>query len=993
MRRRRSDDGAMAEPARVAADVSQGADPAILFAGESEMARLMRGHDWAATPLGSVESWPHSLRTAVRIVLGSRYPMFVWWGPDLLCLHNDAYVPILGKKQRGALGRPGSELWAETWDVLGPLAARVIDDGQATYSERLLLFMDRSGYPEETYFTFSFGPLFDDKGRVDGIFCATIEETIKVVGERRLRTLREVASSMTAATAAKAACMAAAVKLAENPYDLPFALIYLVDGDGKSARLAGAAGLPVGGPASPELLSLDDPILGPWPLADVLAHGEGLVLDPLPGDYPLLPGGPWAEQAGAAIVLPFAPGGRKRFQGALVAGINPRHLLDEEYRVFFDLIAGSIATGFAAAHAREEERRRIEALAEIDRVKTTFFSNVSHEFRTPLTLILGPLEELLSAPEGQVLPAVRDDLAVVHRNALRLLRLVNTLLDFSRIEEGRTQASYLPTDLASLTRDLSSVFRAAVERAGLRLVLDLPPLSQPVWVDREMWEKIVLNLISNAFKFTFSGEIRVFLSEDAPSGRAELRVEDTGVGIPASELPLVFERFHRVRSSRARTHEGTGIGLSLVQELVSLHGGTISIESDVGRGTLVTGTVPLGSDHLPADQLGSPATLTSTASGAEAFFEEALLWLRSGKPELPEVTFVTTMPPPRPDFPSAEEPAARVLVVDDNADLLAYVSRLLSRHWTVETASDGLEALRVISQERPDLVVADVMMPRIDGLELLRTLRAEPATQDIPVILLSARAGEEAAIAGLAASADDYLAKPFAAGELIARVRANLALARLRREGAERSRHHVLLEERQHLARNLHDSVLQALYAIGYAASAALEALETNDQDRLHETIPRIRSLVSIGLAEMRALLFELRPEALAEEGLVAALTKLVAVLRTRHDLQVETVLGDEPGAPIAVKESLYRIAQDALSDAARHAGVSRVSVRLNASDDRLTLEVHDDGVETDTAEESSSLRSIRNRIELCGGLLECESRPRLGSHLRASVPLSVAGK
>ena len=236
-----------------------------------------------------------------------------------------------------------------------------------------------------------------------------------------------------------------------------------------------------------------------------------------------------------------------------------------------------MATAIANARAYEEERKRAEALAEIDRAKTAFFSNVSHEFRTPLTLMLGPLEdELRENSKG------RERIEIAHRNSLRLLKLVNTLLDFAQIEAGRIEAVYEPTDLAAATAELASVFRSAIEKAGLRLVVDCPPLPEEMYVDREMWEKIVLNLLSNAFKFTFEGEIKVSLR--LCRERVELSVSDTGAGIPAAELSHIFERFHRVRGTDSRTHEGTGIGLSLVQELARIHGGGVQVRSVEGQG-------------------------------------------------------------------------------------------------------------------------------------------------------------------------------------------------------------------------------------------------------------------------------------------------------------------------------------------------------------------------------------------------------------------------
>ena len=308
-------------------------------------------------------------------------------------------------------------------------------------------------------------------------------------------------------------------------------------------------------------------------------------------------------------------------------------------------MAGQIAAGIANAQAYEEERKRAEALAEIDRAKTAFFSNVSHEFRTPLTLMLAPLEDALNDASAAALPAVqRERLDVAHRNSLRLLRLVNTLLDFSRIEAGRAQAHYQPTDLATLTTDLASGFRSAVDRAGLFLKIECEPLERPVQVDRDMWEKVVLNLLSNAFKFTFEGGITVSLK--AIGDGVALTVRDTGVGIPEHELPRLFERFHRIEDQRSRSFEGSGIGLALVQELVRLHDGTIEAHSEHGKGTTFTVTVPFGIGGAGESRSGGDFAAVSTAARVEAFVEEALHWL--------------------PDIDEAGIPAAAPLSPDDD---------------------------------------------------------------------------------------------------------------------------------------------------------------------------------------------------------------------------------------------------------------------------------------------------------------------------------------
>ncbi|HLW49218.1 MAG TPA: SpoIIE family protein phosphatase [bacterium] len=651
----------------------------------------------------------------------------------------------------------------------------VFATGEPTWSEDLLLILNRNLPQEEGYFTFSYGPLWEADGSVAGIFCTCYETTGRVIGERQLALLSALAAGATDAHSVTDACAQSARALSENPRDLPFAAIYLVDPAWKTASLRGSCGIEPGHAAAPVRMSLDNP--SPWPVAAVIRTQSMTVVTGLERRFAGLPAGPWPQPPVQAAVLPIAPSGPIGRSGALIVGVNPFRPLDESYRRFLALVAGQIAAIIANAEAYEEERRRAEVLAELDRAKTTFFSNVSHEFRTPLTLMLGPLEEALAAP-ADALARRRDDLALVHRNGLRLLRLVNTLLDFSRIEAGRIRASYEPVDLARFTAELASEFRAAIEKAGLRFTVDCAPVAEPVWVDRDMWEKIVLNLISNAFKFTLEGGITVRLRQT--NGAVELAVEDSGTGIPAHELPRLFERFHRVEGARGRTHEGTGIGLALVQELVKLHGGAVRAESLLGRGSTFTVAIPLGSAHLPADRLKAGRTVVSTALAARPYVAEALRWLPDAAPGLPAEEVDRGL---LSDEPSAEDMGERptIVLADDNADMRDYVRRLLAPRYEVRTAADGAAALAALRERRPDLLLSDVMMPRLDGFELVRAVRAKPALADLPIVLLSARAGEDASIEGLEAGADDYLIKPFGARELLARVAANLKTAELRR--------------------------------------------------------------------------------------------------------------------------------------------------------------------------------------------------------------------
>jgi signal transduction histidine kinase len=559
-----------------------------LFAGAGAVGRLLAARDWSASPLGAPETWPQSLRTVVRILLTSRYAMWMGWGPELTFLYNDAYAAMtLGAKHPWALGRPAQEVWAEIWPQIGPRVEQVMASGQATWDERLRLFLERSGYREETYHTFSYSPLPDDSGRINGNFCVVTEETERVIDERRLATLGALSAALASARLDADVFRAIESAAAAGAPDLPFLFVYLFDEKGQ-ARLA-ARGNVDASVAWPGELPVDD-------LARLWC-GEAAAGDTSPfalgGSCPVPPEARtlttvWDAPSEQALIVPLRLSGQLAPAGVVIAGINPFRRLDDKYENFLTLFTGQVAAGLTAARAYDEERRRAEGLAALDRAKTVFFSNISHEFRTPLTLMLGPTEDALASPEAAL---TGDDLRTVHRNQVRLLKLVNALLDFSRLEAGRTQARFEPVELAAETAGLAGVFRSAVERAGLRLEVVTPALDAPVFVDRTLWERIVLNLLSNALKFTFDGRIRVEVRRDGDE--AVVTVADTGVGIPAADLPRVFDRFQRVEGTRARTHEGSGIGLALVDELVQLHGGRVAVESEVGRGTTFTIRLPI----------------------------------------------------------------------------------------------------------------------------------------------------------------------------------------------------------------------------------------------------------------------------------------------------------------------------------------------------------------------------------------------------------------
>lgn len=717
---------------------------------------ILHSFEWSATSMGPIADWPQSLKATIRTIMASRYPMILLWGEDLIQIYNEAYTGLIGAKHPYAFGRSIKETQRESWETIGPMIKQVMSTGISNWVPAQLLAVNRSGYNEETYFSLSYSAVEDDNNTIRGMLCVCSEVTQQVIGERRLRLQRDLAAKAGETKSVETVCTDIAAAVADYPNDVPFMLLYMKDVHG-NLKLYNTVGV------EQDVMFNEDALE-----VHTALNGGATVTRKISNSF-LVKRGLWGDTVEAAAIMPVPSSGLGNFLGVLVAGISPNIPFDENYQSFLDLVTGQVSVALRNALAYEEEKKRAEALAELDRAKTSFFSNISHEFRTPLTLMLGPLEELLS--KNDIAGQYKPELLTAHQNALRLLKLVNALLDFSRIEAGRMQATYTITDVGTLTAELASSFESAMLKAGLTYSINSPSLKQHVYVDREMWEKIVLNLISNALKFTLEGSVSVSVKEDAYS--IILSVQDTGAGIPQHELPNVFKRFHRINTHKSRSHEGTGIGLALTKELVALHGGIISVASIDGQGTTFTVTIPKGTDHLDPSRIRSAEEMSAErAILNREYVSEARLWAGASTGE--EIGSSV----------KKHKEHASILVVDDNLQMLSYLERCLSPYWEITTARDGQEAIEVINTRLPDLVISDVMMPKINGFELLQEIRANPAWSNIPVILLSARAGMEATIEGLERRANDYIVKPFHTQELIARVRTQLDIRRARLNNA-----------------------------------------------------------------------------------------------------------------------------------------------------------------------------------------------------------------
>ncbi|MFI6871532.1 SpoIIE family protein phosphatase [Nocardia sp. NPDC050406] len=760
-----------------------------------EMGRRFAEFDWATHPLGPPSGWPSELRASVAVALTSRFPIILWLGArELFLVYNDAYIPILGDKHPAALGRTGRDVWWDVWASIEPMLRSVVETGAATWSDDLMLPLVTGNRPQERYFTFSYSPLIAVDGVVGGVFCAVTETTERVLGERRLHALNAVAAAvMETRTVVDAVCTTVAV-CARHPADLPFVAVYVEDAGAQEITLRGATERVL--PLLPATLSE----LTAWtPARD--SRTDSHEIDDLASVIPGLPTVFDEDCPERALLLPLGP---ESARGVLVIATSPRRPLDQQYRGFCRLLADQLSSAFAAAVSYEQQRRRADELAELDRAKTAFLTNVSHEFRTPLTLLLGPVDDALAAADGDAL--LTDRLRTARRNAGRLLRLVDSLLDFSRIESGRATARLERADVGALTADIASSFTELCERAGLVLVLDCHAVAAEV--DAAMWETVVLNLLSNAVKYTFHGEIRVQVRAEN-TDQCRITVRDTGIGIARGEVGRLFDRFYRAENARARSVEGTGIGLSLVRGLVELHRGTVDIDSEPGLGTTVTIRLPRstenppaervhprtgadnpyvaeagqwlgvepGGDHLTAgrDVNSRAGELVSLGARTETGGHSPALAVEKSGARLPD-----TIQRPRRDGGARRE---LVLIADDNADMRRHLDRVLSAHWDTVLVGDGESALRAVRKHRPDAVVTDVMMPGLDGFAFVAAVRADPELAATPVIMLSARAGRESASAGFAGGADDYIPKPFTSRDLVDRVAARLAAAARERAG------------------------------------------------------------------------------------------------------------------------------------------------------------------------------------------------------------------
>ncbi|NJN85085.1 MAG: response regulator [Leptolyngbyaceae cyanobacterium SL_7_1] len=561
---------------------------------------------------------------------------------------------------------------------------------------------------------------------------------------------------------------------------------------------------------------------------------------------------PLRSPARALLVVPLLYDGKIIGSISLRQMNDPRHWEAEEVELA-QTVAAQAAIAVQQSRLYQKTRQQAEQLLELDRQKTEFFQNVSHEFRTPLTLTIGPLESAVVQEQG----LTHEQSVVALRNSRRLLRLVNQLLDLQRLDAGRMQPRFRPCNLIDFVTQVVDSFRVYCEKKQIDLVttlMDCPP----IYLDLEKFDKVLYNLLSNAMKFTpVGGSITVVLEH--LGDHCLLQVKDTGVGIRPDQIPHLFERFRQADGSASRSHEGSGLGLALVKELVELHGGQVSVESSYGAGATFTVWLQTGSTHLPPNQV---IEIPAEIEGSRAAIELADVELEA-QPDLVNPVSSKPLSLVTPASGEAKSAAAKILVVDDNPDLRTYVATILQAEgYQVILARNGAEGFQLTQERHPQLIVTDLMMPLVSGLEMIQMLRRQEDLQGIPIILLTAKADDETRLEGVEGGADAYLSKPFNHRELLAEVRNLLALKENERKVAELNNYLTESILKRFLPRSLVDKAARGELALDLRPEPRMVTILFSDIvgfTQLSNTLRsrRVAELLNEYLTEMTHAIFE----------------------------------------------------------------------------------------------------------------------------------------
>lgn len=630
----------------------------------------MRTRDWSATSLGPAESWPECLKTPLRLMLASSTPTFIWWGPELVYLHNDACGRLFGRQR--ALGRPAAEIREQIWDAIGAEVCDVLESNAAVSAEERRVLVGRGDREREIYCSFSLTPIRDESGSAVGVFGTSTDQTAAVLARRRLSALSHLRDVAKADTLRRAAEWSAAA-LAADVRDVPFALVYFVD-ESERVALAGSAGsLPTNFEtvcARTARASL------PWQL-EPRESSDFPRVETLPPEIASA-----APDAAGAAVLPLrfrTPGVREAY---LVVGIAKQRPVDDEYRAFLNAAASLVSAGLAAAALHDDVQSQDD-----DERTNEFLAMLAHELRNPLAPIRSAAELLAYVDSNPMsLPHAR---AIIQRQLAQLVRLVDDLLDVSRISRGTLELKRAPLDLRSAIASAVESVRPLIDGSRHQLRVQMPGTALPLDGDQARLTQALANLLTNAAQYTNPGG-HIDVGVDANGREARIHIADDGIGIDPEFLPRAFEMFTQGEQRSGEPRRGLGIGLAVARRLIELHGGTITAAS-------------------PGRNRGSEFIVTLPLSGTR-----------------PKAR--------RPSGNGAQLPRRRILVADDNADAASAMAEILGviGH-DVRTAVDGLEAIEVAERFRPDLILLDIGMPRVDGYEACRRIRQRAWGRHVPI--------------------------------------------------------------------------------------------------------------------------------------------------------------------------------------------------------------------------------------------------------------------
>ena len=789
-----------------------------------------------------------------------------------------------------AFGQPGRIAWAILWDQMQPVFQEVLA-GNPVYRDNEYHDFGTygDGLPLEMYYSYRFVPVISKEGKVIGMFNSATETTDQILAERRLATVRDMSEQMLLARTLKEYYSGIADVFEQNTHDAPFILCYSVfQGSTDQSTvtvdvtLESTVGVPEGHPSairrttialshkprsafgrhadrlsSPTLSAISALSSGSggmnhssenqsWPIQEALSTRQCVVVDDCRALMQGCPVRIFDRIPVSAIVVPICSDTSIELPGSvLIIGLNIRRPFDTHYDAWIHVLRSNLASAQQSVKAREAEQKRLDDNAAMERAKSAWFRGAAHDLRSPLTLINGPLEDLLAS---NMLPGQKHQLMTAKRSTDRLLLLVNALMDFSRLEAGRVEAKFVPTDLPLFVTEIAELFRPAVERLRIQYLVQTPQHDQLVYIDPVLFETVVTNLIGNALKYTEKGSIAVRLD----FGKfAEISVIDTGVGIPRDELGMVTQWYHRATNSIHAGTQGTGLGLALVKELLRLHNGDLLIssqtaeESGGAHGSTFTARVPLIERACTSNVVQPTETF---GEYGKAVVRDAMRWTVDNETDSSSERGGDSQGAAQSRLSEGImfEKSDVLMLVDNNLDMREYLRRVFAPYCTIVEAYNGAEALRMATLNPPNLILTDVMMPKMSGLELLAEMRKDPSTRLIPMVLISAMTGDEARVDGLMMGAEDYLEKPFKPKELIARVHLHMQVgkkrAKLERNFAEREAELALLSDYCPSAIMRADSSGQVLYAndawrdmAGMSSTADLDSWP----DYVHQSIHR----------------------------------------------------------------------------------------------------------------------------------------------------------